>query len=296
MSSAHRGFGGLSQGPHPNEVGDRWWDLREHLPDEEAPQRFPNLIARLSADADLVEWLQEYEFEADDAGLYLAVLATDPGPEFVEYCRIGLESIERNRWTSALQEEEELLLLLMALQKRGAKISLKQEFQDAVVDYAKGLLAGDGEPSQDFLNKRNLVLSPLRGSRRRNFRSDLRDAASAANEQYADGFFRMFGDELAKSRLEEREEVVTGLLRGVLRARALGGLEWLLAVLSERPDLLQEYSNVDVVTDLKERIETEISKARVEGDVTGELIRSIADQLGIRPMQSKRRRRKRARG
>ena len=267
----------------PDETIERWWDLREHLPDQTGARRFSTLIEGLCAETALVARLQEREFRADDAGLYRAVLETEPEENFVEFCRAGLEAVESEGWATELLEGGELLFLLTTLQARDGNVSLKQPFQDAIVDYAKVLLTGTKEPSQEFVDKRLLVFSPLRGGGRRILRNRLRDVAIEGDGKCANGFFQVFGEEIARSRLRDGRDIVAKLFSGLVRERVTGGLQWLHSVLGAQHGLLDQFSDKDAVADFRERVQREISKEKEEHDEAGRLIEDIAHVLGIEP-------------
>ena len=147
----------------PDETIARWWELHENLPDETDKDRFSSLLQKLCAESDLVARLREREFNPDDAGLYVEVLAADSTGNIAAFCRDGLETIESDTWKSDLEEEGDVLSLLTALRLHRPRVSLQQPFQDALVDYARTLLSGDSEPSGEFLDQRLDVVSALEG-------------------------------------------------------------------------------------------------------------------------------------
>ncbi len=272
----------------PDETIDRWGELREYLPEEAAPDRFSKLIQILCADTDLVARLRQSGFDAEDSGLYLEVLHAESEQEFATFCRAGLEELDKTAWASELTDEGYTLDLLIALQERNAEVSLKSPYQDALVDYADTLLSGSEEPSQDLVEKRAVVLSPLSQSSRHILRGRLRDAVIDKGVKYADGFFQMFGDEIAEvSLLKDGREAVAKLFSAVVRERVVCGLEWLHSALKNDPTLLAAFQDQDPVTDFKERIQGEISKEIEEPDRAEELIKEIADVLGIEPLPTK---------
>ena len=186
----------------------------------------------------------------------------------------GLEELDRTAWASELTDGGYTLDLLIALQERNAGVSLKSPYQDSLVDYADTLLSGSEEPSQDLVEKRAVVHSPLSQSSRHILRGRLRDAVIAKGVKYADGFFQMFGDEIAEvSLLKDGREAVVKLFSAVVRERVVCGLEWLHSVLKNNPPLLAAFPDQDPVTDFKERIQGEISKEIEEPDRAEELIK-----------------------
>ena len=272
----------------PDETINRWWELSQHLSEEAAPDRFSNLIQKLCADTDLVARLQRRGFDLEDSGLYLEILQTEPEQEFVAFCRAGLEEQDRTAWASELKDEGYILDLLIALQESNAEVSLTVPYQDALVDYANTLLSGSEKHTQGLTEKRIVVLSPLNQSSRHILRTRLRDAVIERGVKHADGFFQMFGDEIADaSLLKVGQDVVAKLFSAVVRERVVCGLEWLHSVLKNDPTLLEAFPDQDAVTDFKERVKGEISQESEELDQAEELIRKIADVLGIEPLPPK---------
>ena len=271
----------------PDETTNRWRELSENLSEEAAPNRFSNLIQKLCADTDLFARLRQHGFDAKDSGLYLEVFHADPEQKFTAFCRPGLEELNKTAWTSDLTDRRHTLDLLIALQERNAQVSLESPYQDALVDYADTLLSDSEKPSQDLVEKRAVVLSPLSQSSRRIIRGRLRDAVIEKGVKYADGFFQMFGDEMAEpSLLKAGKDIVPKVFSAVIRERLVSGLAWLQGVLKKDPTLLETFPDNDSVTDFKERVQREISKESDKSDQAGEWIKKIATVLGIQLLQT----------
>ena len=271
-----------------DETINRWMKLNEILCEEAESDRFSNLVQTLCVDTDLVSRLQRRGFDTELSGLYLEVLQVDAEQEFVAFCRAGLEKLDRGAWASALNDEGYVLELLIELQERNAEVSLQSPYQDAVVDYADTLLSGDNKPSPDLVDRRAFVLSPLSQNSRRVLRDRLRDAIIEKGVKYAGDFIKMFGDEIAEpSLLKNRNDVVAKVCSAVVRERLVSGLAWLHRILKKDPAFLEAFPD-PAVTDFKERIQSGISQKSDESDQAGELIREIADILGITPLPAKR--------
>ena len=266
-----------------DEMIDRWPDLREHLPEESRPRRFVELVERLCVEAALAARLRAKGFEREDAGLYLTVLEAGPDADFAGFCRDGLQALRAEEWMSALQDDAETLPLLSMLQKSGVQVSLKQAYQDALVNRAKSLMEDGRKPPQELMSERLFLVSPLSAGPRQVLRNRLRDAAIERDGACADGFFAVFGGEIAKSRLRHGRGVVSKLFSGLVRERAVGGLKWLHGVFEAQPDLLNKVSDKAAVADFRERIQEEIS-GKQETDEAADVIQDISRTLGIRPL------------
>ena len=119
-------------------------------------------------------------------------------------------------------------------------------------------------------------------------RKRLLDVAVESDGDCADSFFHFFGDEIAKGQLKDARDIVGRLFSGLLRERAVGGLEWLHRVLKAQPGLLESVSDTDAVSDFRGRVQRELSKDGEEDDEARRIVRRIADVLEISPAEAER--------
>jgi hypothetical protein len=273
----------------PQAIIERWKALREHLNGNESAGRFDKLIGHLCATSSLVEDVQKAEdgFKHEDAGLYLAICKTSSVKSFHEWCRDGLETLDASKWKSELDNEGDALKLMLALMDAGISVVLKQQYQDALVDHAKSVLAGSVQPSNDLVSRRTKILDSL-GTKaaRKVLRDRLLNAAMEQDGKCANGFFEMYDEEIADyATLTKNKEIVAKLFSPLVRERAIGGLRWLRDVFSNNPKLLDKYTDKASVQDFRERLQGEIDKPAKMDDEAHALTVEIATTLGITPKE-----------
>lgn len=269
----------------PAAVCERWRELKQHLVEDEGVDRFDKLISHLCNKTSLVEHVQTAEggFKHEDAGLYLAICRAPSSVSFQEWCRDGLETLNATTWKAELENEGDVLDLMLALADVGISSTLKQPYQDALVEHAKGVLAGSVNPSDDLISRRSIVLAALEtGSAKKILSRRLLQAAMDRDGKCADRFFEMYGEEIADHEtLAGSDNIVAELFSPLVRERAIGGVRWLERLLSNNPNLLDKYTDTASVQDFRERIQVDLAKSADEGDEVHVLITKIANTLGI---------------
>ncbi len=261
-------------------VIDMWVDLVDLL-DEEEPivKRFNKLIEHLCQNLSLIEEVQEAGFQHDNVGLYLIISRNFLSTSFMKWCRDGLQALDASTWESELNEEEDALALLLEIQDAGTAIELRQAFQDAVVKHAISVLMGSVVPSDNLISLKTKVLDALSEAAHTILRNRLRDAAIDQNGKCADRFFDIYGDEITDANtLTNSKATVSGLFSPLVREKSVGGLRWLNGVLSNEPNILDNFKDKAATKDFLERLESE--PVLGEGEAH-ELITELASKLGI---------------
>jgi hypothetical protein len=271
----------------PKTVIDHWSILREHLKEDASPDRFEKLISHLCKKSSLIEDVQKKEggFNHKNAGLYLVICKVSSSPSFCEWCRDGLATLDSSTWETELDHEGDALKLMLTLIDAGISVLLKQPYQDALVGHAKKVLADSVQPSDDLVSQRSKILGGLGTAARKVLPSRLRDAAMEQDGKCANGFFEMYGGEIAdKSTLAGDKNIVARLFSPLVRERKIGGLRWLKEVFDANLQLLDSYSDrtwVASVQDFRERLQGELEKPADKEDEAHDLIVKIASTLGI---------------
>ncbi len=273
----------------PKTLIERWRALREHLNEDKSPDRYNNLIRHLCEAASLVEEVQkaEGEYQARNAGLYLAICRASSSKSFCEWCQVGIEKMDANTWKSELHDEGDALNLMLALMDIGISVQLKQQYQDALVAHAKSVLAGSVQPSEGLVSQWSKILKGLgEGAARKVLRNRLRDAAMEQDGKCADVFFDMYGEEIEdKATLFGNKNIVAELFSPLVRERAVGGLRWLRNLFSNNRELLDRYTDKPSVQDFRERLQGELGVSADKEDEAHNLIVEIANTLGISPKE-----------
>jgi KAP family P-loop domain len=269
----------------PPTVVERWRDFRENLGDNQNVDRFNKLIIKLCDRTSLIEDVQNAEqgFKYEDSALYLAICRAPSSGSFREWCRDGLEGLSAVTWRAELENEGDALRLMLALGSEGVSVTLKQPYQDALVDHAKGVLSGTLNPSDDLVKQNLSIFAGLgTASARTVLRRRILDAAIDRDGKCADRFFEMYGQEIGEGgTLSGTSDTVDKLFSPLLRERAVGGLHWLSGLLATNPNFLTTYTDAASVQDFTERLQGELQKPTDEGDQAQLLINNIAKTLGI---------------
>ncbi|MBC8430953.1 MAG: hypothetical protein H8D96_03440 [Desulfobacterales bacterium] len=273
----------------PLVIIERWPDLWEYLDEDEADNRFDKVIGFLCEKSSLIKEVQEKEdgFDYENVGLYFAICKASSSGSFREWCRAGLENLDVNTWLNELKKGGLALELMLTLMESGISVALKQPYQDALVQHAKGVLNGSVKLSNDLISQRSKVIDGLGADAARTIlRSRLCQAAIDQDGKCADGFFEMYGDEIADdATLTENSNTVAKLFSPLVRERALGGLRWIRGVINNNPEFLEKHAGTASVQDFRERLQGELGKTSEEDGETHNLIEEIASILGIEPVE-----------
>ena len=121
--------------------------------------------------------------------------------------------------------------------------NLKHQFQDALVEFATEVCKGEYQPVLGRLRTHEQQLfQVLEEPRRANLQKLLLDVAADTDGDCADGFFDLFGKEVARpEEIQRKQEIVLKLFSGLIKTRRVGGLRWLRDVLASAPRLLEGF-------------------------------------------------------
>ncbi len=269
------------------DLSKRWSRLRDTLPDAQKPTRFLDLIRDLCQTEGLVQFLLSTQegFKESDGGLYSAIAKFDIPTEFAEWCISGLQRVHKDKWTTELQTNGDLLELSVQLIKAKKELSLRVEFQDALLEYGRQTLAAPPQNLPKLLANNGDLFAALFKSSRNVLRRKLTELAMAQNGTFQDGFFDLFGDEInERANLLADDDIVLKLYSAVVERKSIAGLRWLSAALSSNPQLLESYKDQDKVTDFRDRISSELSKPPTSNDQYYSFIQSIAKSIGVQPI------------
>jgi len=274
----------------PDVVMKRWEKLLIYL-NQHDPDRFNKLLGRLCKNSSLVETLRKKDagFAVQEIPLYQLICSVHPSQEFLDWCRRGLEGLEYSVWKEQVEEYSIALDLLLFLVKNGVEIHLRQPFQDALAEHAKGLAAGTTGARQKHVDEWPKLLQGLTSSSREGLRRRLLSEAIDREGQCPDIFFQMYGQELAAdiSILRDDKQLVPRLFSPILRERNLEGLRWMNDLFKKAPNLLNELTDQAGVDEFLERLQGEPSAPTGQENLAHEIIVDIANSLGIvlKPMQ-----------
>jgi hypothetical protein len=176
-----------------------------------------------------------------------------------------------------------LIQLLIVLRNAGIDLDLRSPYQDALVEYAKGLISGEARPSSSLVTSRDNILSALgTDDARKVLRDRLVDAAMESAGLCADGFFDMFGADIANEEaLVSSPRIVNRLFSGLVRNNSLRGLNWLKGILGKDATIMGRFLDQASVKDFKTRIQSEIENPTSSSEEVRRVILNIADLIGV---------------
>ena len=162
-------------------------------------------------------------------------------------------------------------------------MKLKRPFKDALVENAQDILRKKTRIPNKLVPHWTTFLNLLgKGDVRRTLRRELLGTVMNHSGKYANAFFNIYGEEIAdKDVLIEEKMVVHKLFSPLLKARNIGGLQWLKHVFSTNPGIIDKFTDTASVQDFREHIQGEISKS--SNDQSLGLITEIVNLLSIEP-------------
>jgi hypothetical protein len=263
-----------------------WKELYDQI--DELPSthvRFEKLISDLVSHGDLVGSFLAGgpSFEPQQSLLYLAICKAVASESFHEWCKHGLQSLPTAVWGLELAAEGNLVQLLVVLRNAGVSLDLRSPYQDALVEYAKKLITGEAKPSSSLVSSRDNILSALgTDEARKVLRDRLVDAATESAGSCADGFFEMFGTDIASEEaLISSPRIVNRLFSGLVRNNSLLGLNWLKSILAKDSTIMSRFPDQASAKDFRTRIQSEIDNPTSSSEEVRRLILNIANLIGI---------------
>jgi len=127
-------------------VLERWKAIQNALNTEDDDAGFESLLAKLAAEHNLCQGIQEADkgFSPDDAVLYWTIVAGTDGDvaSFLQWCKDSLGTMDATAWGADLQDTCDCVWLACNLADKGATPILTTPLGDALADHARSLAAG----------------------------------------------------------------------------------------------------------------------------------------------------------
>jgi hypothetical protein len=269
-------------------VAEHWSSLRRLLNDESQTLRFQNLVGELSQSNGLCDFLQgsEDEFEPEVSMLYLDILRGAEGsvPDFVEWCRDGVQRMSKEDWKADLTGNNANCAVCIELSRQKQPPHLTNNFTDALQSHARSVIQGNDIPADWIVDAWSTVIDCIEESSgtRKVLRERLVDTAISADGKINDRFFDMYGVEIADSSiLAAHDRVLSHLFTPLVGETHERGLAWLAEFAQENPDFIEEVEAEHTAQDFTNRLQGLVDDpAEHETQVT---IESIAAHFGIEP-------------
>ncbi|MDQ5985102.1 MAG: hypothetical protein CSYNP_00806 [Syntrophus sp. SKADARSKE-3] len=108
--------------------------------------------------------------------------------------------------------------------------------------------------------------------------------ATKQDGKFKGPFFELYGKEIEqKISTGDDKNAVAELFASIVRERDINGLRWIKTLTSNKPNILDNYAENDLINDFHQRIQDEFEKGVNKTDESHRLIKDIANDLGIMP-------------
>jgi hypothetical protein len=262
----------------------RWKQIQNIFDENDGEPLFRDLIARLMDKQDLCNTIQNLAegFRRSDVPLYSLIIdqATAQRPEFCEWCRAGLQALDKPSWTLDLSGDCSSIRFACQLTDAGIKLIFTTPFSDALVEHAKNLVKGEQIPEDEVLNQWPKVLSCLDTSLIGSLTSDLLSVAIDSDGNASKEFFNLYGDRIADSSvLLSAPTNVDRLMSPIVKERNDAGLNWFVDLLEKDSELSNKIASEADISGLRTRLKDNLSDPK--DDSAQSLIDKLARLLGI---------------
>ncbi len=224
----------------------------------------------------LVHTLVEADFDAEYASLYERILEVleSPGQSFLAFLRDGLQNVDKEKWTNALENQDDLWVLLHSLLEKDFTPELGPSFSDALLDWAKAIMNQEIEISEEEIPLYASLPNALDSASRETFWMDLLDLFLRNPEQDWFGLLDVFGEGLtnAKDLPKKSDEIVRTLFRVIMDNGAEKDLRWMFRTLKKRGRSILNRTSIAPLQVFAERLEN------LKGKEISEDIRADADK------------------
>ena len=198
-----------------------------------------------------------------------------------------LDNIEIDDWFQELcdnLDEYGILDVVIELVKRKCKVGLKHEFVDALIQHAKALSNKEQEIG-DLEDSWGYLLGALTDSERKDFQEKLLDLITELNISVKPilGIYKAELDvAIEEADLPRKRSFVNKVCKRIAKDQESQEIKWMLELFNEKEHLLKKAKKDDRVV-IKDRLEDYLKEeyTKDEPQVSKEVIKSVADQLGI---------------
>ena len=246
----------------PEVIKEHSKSLRSQLNDDTNKLRFQTLVGTLSKTNGMCDFLQQSEsgFEPKKSALYLDILRGAKGsvPDFMEWCREGLERMSKEDWTADLTGNRANCAVCIELSKQERPPSLTNNFTDALQYHAQSVIQGDDIPAKWIVEAWSTIVDCVDESSgtRKVLREHLVDSVVSAKGQINDIFFDMYGDEIEDpSILAAHDHVLSRFFTPIVSERHQQGLVWLKKFATKNPQFIGKVKAEHTAQDFTNRLQ-----------------------------------------
>ena len=261
------------------------WSLIQDVleKEKEDSQSFETFLKGLPGLDNLVAGVVDGTFDVRESGLYVALLKSNPGTNFVTWCANGLSSVNRDAWAKEIKSQGDLVELVIELKARGANVTLSVAYFDALIEYAKSVSTGLRRVLPD--KSWHELFTLLNADQQELFRRRAYEILEESDGKASVKFFDLFGDMLSnRDLLATERRFIDQVCRPILDARNAKGLSWIADVAKSDPALLIGHRDQAAANDFMDRVRQRLNDTP-EDDPTLPHLKRIGTVLGIESVE-----------
>jgi hypothetical protein len=231
------------------------WPRLENLPGlgrEQLRTLIQSVVDRMG-----FESFTQYEFKIELGSLHLNVLKSGGvhDSSYTIWYINSLRLISQENWLSELKNPGDLLQSIFVLVDNHNRAEIGTHFQEALLHHARLVAEGQVTVSKSFQPRWISLLKAFRSEDLVTFKRRLIDLAEDRSEQLAPHFLDLYGEALLEPQLiSESSSIIRKLFIPLLTEKHTRGLEWMISLLSENPDVLKDHTEQDSVKTFQNRI------------------------------------------
>ena len=264
----------------PNElVRENWRTIREALGTGDGALSFETFLKRLQSYQDLVVEITGGEFDAGESGLYVAVLKSEAGADFADWCRNRLARVDEGTWAKEFASPGDIVRLVTDLRATGVDLTLGLACFNALVKKAEAIAYGESDlltiPTWDVL------VTSLDLDRQKLLPTDVYRILEKSIDETSEEFFGLFGDMLSDRKLLMGSQgFIHRVCRGIIATDSESGIAWLADIAENDPKVFAAHRGQVGYTDFADRVRQNLDATPRDG-LKHRNLRRIEDALGI---------------
>ena len=263
----------------PNElVRENWRTIREALGTGDGALSFETFLKRLQSYQDLVVDITDGEFDAGESGLYVAVLKSEAGADFADWCRNRLARVDEGTWAKEFASPGDIVRLITDLRATGVDLTLGLACFNALVKKAEAIAYGES----DLLTKPtwDVLVTSLDLDRQKLLPTDVYRILEKSIDETSEEFFGLFGDMLSDRKLLMGSQgFIHRVCRGIIATDSESGIAWLADIAENDPKVFAAHRGQVGFTDFAERVRLKLDTPGDES--VHRHLRRIGEALGI---------------
>jgi hypothetical protein len=171
------------------------------------------------------------------------------------------------------------------LLSRGVEVRLRVPYRDALVAYARLLVAGSITPPELVVASHGQLFLPLEDIGHLELQDSLYDVLEESEGRLSESFFAIFGAEVSTERVVGKEGFVRKVFSAIVKEKNKAGLQWVLEVINTRSVAITKQMKNELWPNFVERV-VEERKQALPGDVVYNLLGEIQEAVGVKTLEN----------